>query len=201
MGEVLTRAGLVAPAALLVGWRRGEGLLVTAHVEGHGLLECFAALDRAGADARAARRNLCRLLGREVARLHRAGIVHGDLVPANLRVCGAQLCFLDNDRTRRLPFAIGARRNLVQLGRFVVPGVTLTDRVRVLRAYAAERGLSRSARHRLGFWVMRKVTARRCAIDGIPPGQASRVGFRRLMRAGGPFDPALRPTRAQEPSP
>ena len=86
--------------------------------------------------------------------------------------------------------ALGARRNLVQLGRFVVPGVTLTDRARVLAAYATGRRLSRAARRRLARWVVRKTTARRCAIDRIPPAVAERAGFRELMRSGGPFDPA-----------
>lgn len=31
-----------------------------------------------------ARQNLCRLIGRQVARLHRAGIVHGDLTTSNM---------------------------------------------------------------------------------------------------------------------
>src|SRR5262249_61511365 len=100
--------------------------------------------------------------------------------------------FLDNDRTRhgRLPLlAQGARRNLVQLGRFVIPGVTVTDRARVLRAYATTRGFGRRQRHRLGTWVMRKIVARRCAIDHISPEVAARAGFRTLMRSGGPFEP------------
>jgi hypothetical protein len=100
--------------------------------------------------------------------------------------------FLDNDRTRRgrLLVHLAGRRNLVQLGRFVVVGLTVTDRARVLAAYGAARELSRSARHRLGRWVVRKTIARRCAIDCIPPGTAARVGYRELMRSGGPFDPA-----------
>jgi hypothetical protein len=115
-------------------------------------------------------------------------------VPPNVRLVGGAFCFLDNDRTRRsrLLVRIGGRRNLVQLGRFVVPGVTLTDRARVLAAYAASRGLSRAARRRLGWWLVRKTTARRCAIDGIAPDTAARAGFRALMRAGGPFDPSRR---------
>ena len=64
----------------------------------------------------------------------------------------------------------------------------------LLAAYGAERGLSRPARHRLGKWVVRKTIARRCVIDHIPPGTAARVGFRELMRSGGPFDPACGPS-------
>jgi hypothetical protein len=135
------------------------------------------------------KRDLLRRLGIEVARLHAAGFVHGDLVPPNLRWRDGTFVFLDNDRTRR--GWLGARRNLVQLGRFVVPGVTASDRARVLHAYARARGLDRRHRHRLGAWVMRKVVARRCAIDRIPLDTAARAGFRALMRSGGPFDPAL----------
>jgi hypothetical protein len=126
-----------------------------------------------------------------VGRLHRAGFVHGDLVPPNVRLVGGRLVLLDNDRTRRsrLLVRLAARRNLVQLGRFVVPGVTATDRARVLRAYAAERRLGRRVRHRLARWVMAKTIARRCAIDRIAPAAAARAGFRELMRSGGPFDP------------
>src|SRR5207253_4913307 len=84
-------------------------------------------------------------LGAEVARLHRAGFVHGDLVRPTVRLVGEHFVFLDNDRTRRsrLLVRLAGRRNLVQLGRFVVPGLTVSDRARVLAAYAAGRGLSR----------------------------------------------------------
>jgi len=36
---------------------------------------------------------------------------------------------------------------------------------------------------------MRKIVARRCAIDHISPEVAARAGFRTLMRSGGPFEP------------
>src|SRR5439155_1170483 len=105
---------------------------------------------------------------------------------------GDRLFFLDNDRTRRsrLLVAVGARRNLVQLGRFVVPGLTLTDRARVLDAYARGRRLSRRRRRRLARWLVAKTTARRCAVDRIPEATARQNGFRELMRSGGPFDRA-----------
>jgi hypothetical protein len=145
------------------------------------------------AQPRGEKRALLRALGTVVGRLHRAGFVHGDLVPPNVWLdAGGRFVFLDNDRTRRsrLLVALAGRRNLVQLGRFVVPGVTMTDRARVLAAYAAARGLSGRARHRLARWVVEKTVARRCAIDRIPYAAAMRAGFRELMRSGGPFDPA-----------
>jgi hypothetical protein len=186
MGEALQAAGFGAPPVLLVAAREGAGLLVMRHVGGE---ELAAALSRL---SRGPKRALLRLLGDGVGRLHAAGFVHGDLVPPNVRVVDGRLVLLDNDRTRRsrLLVRLGGRRNLVQLGRFVVAGVTATDRLRVLAAYAAARGLGRGAQRRLARWVMAKTIARRCAIDHIAPATAARVGFRELMRSGGPFDPA-----------
>lgn len=187
MGDALAAAGLGAPEVVAVARRGGAGLLVTRDVGGEDLLAAVARRRGARRDKRA----LLRRLGAEVARLHRAGFVHGDLVPPNIRVVGEGFVFLDNDRTRRsrLLVRLVGRRNLVQLGRFVVPGVTLTDRARVLAAYAAGRGFSRRARRGLARWVARKVMVRRSAIDHIPEATAARAGFRELMRSGGPFDP------------
>jgi hypothetical protein len=191
MGRALAAVGFAAPVALLVGRRERTGLLVTADADGEDLLVALAGLAPPGRDMRLRKRDLLRRLGTEVARLHAAGFVHGDLVPPNLRWRDGAFVFLDNDRTRRGWLGVGARRNLVQLGRFVVPGITASDRARVLHAYASARGLDRRRRHRLGAWVMRKIVARRCAIDRIPAETAARAGFRALMRSGGPFDPAL----------
>jgi hypothetical protein len=188
MAQALIAAGFGAPSVVLAAARGGAGLLVTRDAGGRDLLTAVA--EGRGA----AKRALLRALGAEVARLHRAGFVHGDLVPPNVLVRTTGFVFLDNDRTRRsrLLVWLGGHRNLVQLGRMVMPGVTATDRARVLVAYTQARGWSRRARRRLAERVMRKVTARRCAIDAIPPALATRAGFRELMRSGGPFDPARR---------
>ena len=186
MGAALRASGFAAPEGVLVGTRAGAGVLVTRDTGGRPLVDAVAA----SAD-RHAKRRLLDVVGAAVARLHAAGFVHGDLVPTNVHVHDGELVFLDHDRTRRGALLAwwGARRNLVQLGRFVVPGVGATDRARVLRAYAAGRGLSRRARHRLARWTIAKTVHRRCAIDAIPPELAARVGFPTLMRSGGPFDP------------
>ena len=178
MGQALTSAGFAVPEAVLVGRRGPTGLLVTRDVGGQDLLHAVAA-------ARGARkRDLLRRLGRAVGDLHAAGFVHGDLVPSNVHVCGETFVLLDHDRTRRGRLLVwwGARRNLVQLGRFVVAGVTATDRVRVLCAYADRRGLSRRLRHRLARWVAQKILARRIAIDHVSAEVAARAGFARVMR-------------------
>src|SRR2546430_2207459 len=147
MGQALAAAGLAAPGVAAAARGGAAGLLVRRDVGGEDLL---AAVARPCARLGEKRALLARL-GAEVARLHRAGFVHGDLVPPNMRLVGERFVFLDNDRTRRsrLLVRLAGCRNLVQLGRFVVPGLTLTDRARVLAAYAAGRGLSRRAQRRL----------------------------------------------------
>jgi len=188
MGGALAAAGFDVPDGVLVGVRQRAGVLITRDVGGRALLDAVAS-------ARGeAKRDLLRALGRAVGALHAAGFVHGDLVPSNVQVRDGAIAFLDHDRTRRGHALVwwGGRRNLVQLGRFVVPGVGMSDRLRVLAAYADRRGLSRRSRRRLARWVAAKVTARRIAIDQLPPDEARRAGHARLMRSGGEFDPALR---------
>jgi hypothetical protein len=186
MARALAAAGFAVPEGVLVGVRRGAGVLVTRDLGGQALLDVVATAHGA------AKHELLRTLGRAVGALHAAGFVHGDLVPSNVHVRDGDVAFLDHDRTRRGALLVwwGARRNLVQLGRFVVPGIRASDRLRVLCAYADRRGLSRRARRRLVRWVTAKTTERRIAIDHIPAELARRAGYATLMRSGGPFDHA-----------
>lgn len=186
MHRALAAAGFATPPVVLLGRRGREGLLVTREAAGEGLLEAAAR-----STGRPKRRLLARL-GAEVARLHRAGFVAGDLVPSNVVVRDGELVLLDHDRTRRSRVLVWwhGRRNLVQLGRFVVPGVTLTDRARVLRAYADARGWDTRRRRRLARWLAARIASRRMRIDGAERGAANVSGFRELMRSGGPWDPA-----------
>jgi hypothetical protein len=186
MGAALAAAGFASPDGVLVGRRGGEGVLVTRDAGGRPLMDAVATA------AGAAKRELLCALGRAVGGLHTAGFVHGDLVPSNVLARDDGFVLLDHDRTRRGRLLVwwGARRNLVQLGRFVVPGLRAADRMRVLCAYADRRGLSRRARRRLARWVAAKTVARRVAIDCIPDADAARAGYAVVMRSGGPYDPA-----------
>lgn len=135
----LAGAGLGAPAVLLYGRDRSSGreFIVTDRAEGEGPLRALTSLS--GSPKR--KREVLRELGRTIARLHRAGFVHGDLTPFNILFhCGESpgFAFIDNERTQRnVMFGLKRRqlRNLVQLGRFDLPGITRADRVRVYRAY------------------------------------------------------------------
>lgn len=139
ISEHLRADGVGVPEILLLGAERrgGREIIVTSRVEGFNLVRH---LKRAPL---ASRRVVLRALGEEVARLHRAGYIHGDLTPYNIYVTGIeppQFVFIDHERTRRTILSRFERprmRNLVQLGHLEVGGVTNTDRMRVWSGYCA----------------------------------------------------------------
>jgi hypothetical protein len=206
----LAAAGFRVPRVLAAGEERGRlrlrrAWVATAALEGEPLAEYIAALhSRAVAEPPRARglylskRALVAAIGAEVARLHAAGFVAGDLVPANVWTVaapdGIRIALLDHDRTRAGQGPTRwwrARRNLVQLNRVVLPGITVTDRLRVYRAYASGRGWSWQAARRRLPWVVAKTIERRRRFAGVEIPPHARVSFRELMRAGGPYAPGL----------
>lgn len=136
----LHELGLESPRLLMLGCARNDGLtmLVSLRAQGVALAQVWA-----GGAALQRKRRLLAALGEMVARLHRAGLVHGDLTPYNVLVRDGEsphFILLDHDRTRPA-WRLGRRRrqlrNLVQLGRFDLPGLSQTDRLRVFRSYGA----------------------------------------------------------------
>lgn len=165
----LRQAGFASPPLLLKGVHAASGrtMLASARAEGLALPDFIARLE--GLPAR--KRELLRRLGSEVARLHRTGLVHGDLTPYNVFVTESEpagFIFLDHDRTRP-GFVVGRSyrqlRNLVQLGRFDLAGVSNTDRLRVFKAYAA--GLDRTHRRAMARRVARMLSRRRRRDAGL----------------------------------
>ena len=151
-----------------------------------------------GADSRATplgstqkKRAYIRQLGYEIGRMHELGFVHGDLVLSNVLVGfhphGPSFYYIDHDRTRRYPEWLPQtlwKRNLVQLNRLVVPGITLSDRMRFFRAYATAQSKMRGLKP-LGLlrWLESRTRRRRFECDGV----AGNVSFRELMRWNGPY--------------
>src|SRR5262249_17717495 len=127
--ESLRRDGFEVPAILMRGIEdRGRELLVSARA--HGLV--LTRRLREVAKERGRKRAMLTELGTEIARLHRAGYLHGDLTPYNIVVVSeapVRFAFIDHDRTRRTGVSRLARarlRNLVQLGRLAIDGMTAT---------------------------------------------------------------------------
>jgi hypothetical protein len=87
---------------------------------------------------------------------------------------------MDNDRTRVYgPILANAlwKRNLVQLNRLPLPGITLQDRMRFLRAYLGIALQAQSSRS-LARWLERKTRLRRWQCDAAQCAGS----FRSLMR-------------------
>ncbi len=165
----LSDSGFLAPPLLVYGREHATGreIIVTPRANGDGPLMTLKAL---GTGAIERKRAVLRALGAEIARLHRCGFVHGDLTPFNIFFVWSEpprFVLIDHERTRRVG-PIGRRRrvlrNLVQLGRFDLPGVGKTDRMRILAGYTAR--LERRERRRL----RRRVNAmlrQRIGRDGV----------------------------------
>ncbi len=143
--ERLRAHAFSTPSLLLLGEesRSRRSMLIARRAEGE-LLPI--AVSRAAADRPARKWELLSALAREVARLHNAGFVHGDLTPYNVLVIEGpprRFVLLDHDRTS-LPVFLRRRRelrNLVQLGCREFDFLSKADRLRFFYAYAEARGL------------------------------------------------------------
>ena len=150
ISEHLRADGFGVPEILLLGAERrgGREVIVTARVQGSSVPRHFKGANLAD------RRAMLHALGAEVARLHRAGYIHGDLTPFNVFITGLhppQFVFIDHERTRRTILSRLARpriRNLIQLGRLELAGVTDTDRMRVCCGYERAFGKKRRREER-----------------------------------------------------
>jgi serine/threonine protein kinase len=189
----LATAGFAVPTALAAGEERRRGVLhrsflVTLPVNGRALpvllRDQLEKSTTATLSLREKRRMLA-ALAEEIRKLHDLGFVHGDLVPGNIfigscREQPVQFVFMDNDRTRRYPAWLAVplwKRNLVQLNRFPLAGISLQDRMRFFHAYV-RRDKLRTRDVKLARWLERKTRKRRAQCDA-----ADAVGsFRRLMR-------------------
>lgn len=194
-GEALSQNGFRVPSVVAAGERRAYRYLERAFVLSLGVkgstLPMFlrdnfpAPLDVASLKRK---REYLTRLATEIRRFHGLGFVHGDLTPYNIFVesagCSVTFAFMDNDRTRRYPGWVPQglwKRNLVQLNRFILPGITLQDRMRFLRAYLGE--LRNKRERRLIRWLERNTRKRWLERNEL----ASQVSFRELLRWNGPF--------------
>lgn len=196
-GMTLSKAGFHAPVTIAVGEARRSpfsqrAFVLTVGVGGQSLVsylhDCW--LGRRPWPALAEKRKALKCLAEVIRKFHDLGFVHGDLVPSNLFVSDlesgeAGLCFMDNDRTRRFPPWLPQtlwKRNLVQLNRFPLPGISLQDRMRFMHGYLAKGKWGRKEA-RLSRWLEDKTRKRRKVCERIHDS----VNFRELMRWNGPL--------------
>ena len=189
-GLALSAAGFKTPLAIAVGAERGwrktrREFVLTEKIIGAPLPELLRRDAAALAAMPASKREELARFARLIRRFHDDGFVHGDLVAANIFVVaggasGFEFYFMDNDRTHRYPRWSGQnlwKRNLIQLNRMPLAGISLQDRMRFMRAYLDVERLS-AADRALARWLEAKTRKRRKECDGADPN----LSFRRLMR-------------------
>ena len=191
-GEALSAAGFDVPTTIAAGENRRFRILRRAFVLTRGIRGSPAPVflrDCSLSDGSplplAEKRNAIRRLAEQVARFHRLGFVHGDLVPSNILVsmvegAGLRLFFMDNDRTRRYPRWLPQsiwKRNLIQLNRLPLPGISLQDRMRFFRSYFGDKDLG-PVDLRFLRWLEVKTRQRRRECDSVD----ATGDFRKLMR-------------------
>jgi hypothetical protein len=188
----LEQAGFSVPTIIAAGEARHRRWLlraftVTCEIRGRSIpdfLQSWTSASR-GEFALAQKRDSIKRLAQQVRRFHRLGFVHGDLVPSNILVSDTDgvalgFAFMDNDRTRRYPCRLPQalwKRNLVQLNRFPLPGISLQDRMRFFYCYLGRREL-RATDRRLLRWLELKTRQRRKECDAVD----ATIEFRKLMR-------------------
>jgi serine/threonine protein kinase len=190
--SALAGAGFDVPTTIAAGesrrfWLLRRAFIVTVEIPGQPAPDFLRKHYPANSPglSLAIKRDSLKRLAQQVRRFHRLGFVHGDLVPSNILIsqtdgAGLRFYLMDNDRTRRYPRWFPQslwRRNLVQLNRFPLPGISLQDRVHFYRCYLGY-GELRSVDRRLLRWLEKKTRQRRKECDAVDPN----VDFRKLMR-------------------
>jgi hypothetical protein len=188
-GLALSEAGFDVPWTIAAGEQRRcrflrRSFILTLKLDGQPAhLFLYRLIDQGGENLSNAKRTGLREVAGLVRRFHEHGFVHGDLVASNIFVSDSGKApvfyFMDNDRTRRYPSWMPQflwKRNLIQLNRMPLPGITLQDRMRFFRAYLRSEKLTKGQR-RLAYWLERKTRRRRKECDGVD----SNGDFRRLM--------------------
>lgn len=141
LAERLADLGIATPAP--IGWgRETDGLgskscwLITRTVPGRSLLELLETESLPPAE----RQRLAESLGRFLALLHRAGVIHQDLHPGNILVTpSGEFSLLDLHCVRlSLPVSWKQRReNMIVFNRFFMLRASRCDRLRFWQAYSA----------------------------------------------------------------
>ena len=167
VSQRMVERGLLVPEVLLAasrrhGWRRDD-LLATRAVTGFSLVEALT-----DGSCRDVVHETFRMVGRRIADLHRAGFVHGQLLPGHVFIMPdrTDVCFLDNDETRRRPGGMreaDRRNNLTQLVSRMraghLPGTSGAVRC-LLEAYFDAIGVSGRHRRRWHYRLLTRVRKR-----------------------------------------
>jgi hypothetical protein len=186
----LAAVGIKVPVTIALGTERGWGIakrefILTAKIDGAPLPQFLCSVAADNTASLIEKRRSIERLAKLIRRFHDRGFVHGDLVATNIFFSkddaeGAEFYFMDNDRTKRFPTWLPQklwRRNLIQLNRMPLAGISLQDRMRFLHGYLGVISFS-DADRRFARWLEVRTRQRRKECDGAEPNQ----NYRKLMR-------------------
>lgn len=189
-GLALAATGFKVPVTIAVGaeysWRIAKReFVLTEKIDGAPMPQFLRNFEGGDNTTLIEKRRSIARLAKLIRRFHDNGFVHGDLVATNIflskdQAGGIEFYFMDNDRTNRFPTWLPQklwRRNLIQLNRMPLAGVSLQDRMRFLHSYLGVTNLS-DADRRFARWLEVHTRQRRKECDGADPNQ----DFRKLMR-------------------
>ena len=148
-GEILSQRGFRTPAVLCWGKKENRHFMIT---EGLSAISLLTHIENnwvpplSGKKLRD-KRELIERLAMQIAKLHRAGICHGDMKVGNilLKQSGNEIdfYFIDNERNTYFSGPVPRRfldKNLVQMNRQSLPNVTRQDRLRFFKVYSTTFG-------------------------------------------------------------
>lgn len=189
-GLKLAADGFNVPVTIAIGRERGWGndkreFVLTKKIDGAPLPQFLCNVAPGDSASLIEKRRSIERLAKLIRRFHDRGFVHGDLVATNIFLSkddndGAEFYFMDNDRTKHFPAWLPQklwRRNLIQLNRMPLAGISLQDRMRFLHGYLGVASFSASDR-RFARWLEVRTRQRRKECDGAEPNQ----NYRKLMR-------------------
>lgn len=151
--EIIEAAGLLTPKVWCLGHKghlfKGESFIVTEYLEGaHSLYDIIDSLKDSGSYMELF--SFMKELGGAAGRLHRAGVIHGDLRPGNVMILADEqtekdkykynIYFIDNERNKKYnqtPMELIVK-NLVQLNMLRRSELKFSLRARFYKSYIEE---------------------------------------------------------------
>jgi tRNA A-37 threonylcarbamoyl transferase component Bud32 len=138
---------LIAAGEIKKGYFISGGFLITEWIEGSlDVYKYFKTFfTSATSEKLLKKRNLIKIAGQLIGKMHKTGIFHGDLRPGNILIKDDEhsplFYFIDNERTKYFHKGIPSRlreKNLAQINTMVMPQITFTDRMIFFKAYLDE---------------------------------------------------------------
>lgn len=168
---LLLKKGFDAPKCMLIGKKGSDIFMVSKAVKGGKDLIRFARevfSENMSTSTTKEKRELCKLLGNQIGKLHAQGITHGDLRWGNVMIekssaRKSRIWFLDNERTTTYWSVPEKMRivNLVQMN--MIPASIIirnTDRMRFYKAYLTQNPALLPQKKTLALKIIHKTAIR-----------------------------------------